>query len=384
MKRNKGIGRIYQPSYRDRKTGELRYSPTWWIALSHRGKRIQLSSNSDKRADAVKLLKQKLAELGAGRPVGPDVDKTTFADLCEILTDNYKANGRKSVPQLKSKFDHLREAFGMDLARDITSDRITKYVARRLDERAKNSTINRELAALKRAFRLAHRAGRVASLPHIDTLHENNARKGFFEREQFNAVLRYLSGDLRPVVHAAYLTGWRVQSELLSRRRQHVDLKDGWLRLEPGETKNGEGRNFPLTAELRTVLEEQIARTRELEVATGQIIPWLFHRDGKPIKDFRHAWKTACRAAGVRRPKHDFRRTAVRNLERMGISRSAAMKMVGHKTESIYRRYAIADEVALKEAAAKIDAAGQMSAESPGTFAKARLKQAPAASSGGN
>jgi integrase len=52
---------------------------------------------------------------------------------------------------------------------------------------------------------------------------------------------------------------------------------------------------------------------------------------------------------------HDFRRTAVRNLERAGVSRSDAMKMVGHKTEAIYRLYAIADERSMKESAGKLD-----------------------------
>ena len=52
---------------------------------------------------------------------------------------------------------------------------------------------------------------------------------------------------------------------------------------------------------------------------------------------------------------HDFRRTAVRNLERAGVPRSAAMKMVGHKTQAIYSRYAIADEGMLKDAAIKLE-----------------------------
>ncbi len=74
-----------------------------------------------------------------------------------------------------------------------------------------------------------------------------------------------------------------------------------------------------------------------------------------PIKSFRRAWLTACEAAGLSgRIPHDFRRTAVRNLERAGVPRSTAMKMVGHKTESIYRRYAIVDEAMLKEGAAKL------------------------------
>jgi hypothetical protein len=87
------------------------------------------------------------------------------------------------------------------------------------------------------------------------------------------------------------------------------------------------------------------------------VIPWVFHRDGRAIKFFRRAWLTACKAAKVpHRIPHDFRRTAVRNLERAGVPRSAAMKMVGHKTEAIYRRYAIADERMLREGAAKSEA----------------------------
>lgn len=112
-----------------------------------------------------------------------------------------------------------------------------------------------------------------------------------------------------------------------------------------------------MTPTLRAVLERQRARTRAVERATGQVIPWVFQRAGQPIRYFRRAWLTACKAAGgLHRIPHDFRRTAVRNLERAGVPRSAAMKMVGHKTESIYRRYAIADEGMLREGAAKPEA----------------------------
>jgi integrase len=129
------------------------------------------------------------------------------------------------------------------------------------------------------------------------------------------------------------------------------------LRLEPGEGKSGEGRNFPLTPSLREVLAEQLQKTAALEREIGQIIPWLFHKEGKPIGSFRKAWASACKRAGLAgKIPHDFRRTAVRNLERAGVPRSAAMAMVGHRTESIYRRYAIADETMLKEGAVKLAA----------------------------
>ena len=77
----------------------------------------------------------------------------------------------------------------------------------------------------------------------------------------------------------------------------------------------------------------------------------------RPCRPACGAWETACKLAGVPgRIPHDFRRTAVRNLERAGVPRSAAMAMVGPRTESIYRRYAIADEAMLNEGAIKLAA----------------------------
>ena len=76
-----------------------------------------------------------------------------------------------------------------------------------------------------------------------------------------------------------------------------------------------------------------------------------------PSKDYYGAWDEACRLAGLPdRIAHDLRRTAVRNLERAGVPRSASMKMTGHKTESVYRRYAIVDEAMLREGAEKLAA----------------------------
>src|SRR5262249_43628168 len=151
-----------------------------------------------------------------------------------------------------------------------------------------------------------------------------------------------------------YITGWRIPSEVLTLQWRQVDFAASTLRLDPGSTKNDEGRVFYFTPELRACLEAQRAVTDELQQKKGQVIPLVFHRNGRPIRDFRTAWENACRTAGVPgRIPHDFRRTAVRNLERAGVSRSVAMKMTGHKTEAVYRRYAIVSEGDLRDAAKK-------------------------------
>jgi integrase len=115
-----------------------------------------------------------------------------------------------------------------------------------------------------------------------------------------------------------------------------------------------------MTPALHDALTVQRRHTDDVQQRNGRIIPLVFHREGRPIKAFRRAWMSACRRAGIPdRIPHDFRRTAVRNLELAGVSRSVAMKMVGHKTESIYRRYAIVNETDLAEAAQKLAALEQ-------------------------
>jgi integrase len=100
---------------------------------------------------------------------------------------------------------------------------------------------------------------------------------------------------------------------------------------------------------------------KTLERQLGRIVPSLFPhlgtgaRAGQPRRDFRKAWATACRQAGVPgRYRHDFRRTAVRNMERRGVPRSVATKITGHKTESVYRRYAIVSDADLREATRRL------------------------------
>jgi integrase len=152
-----------------------------------------------------------------------------------------------------------------------------------------------------------------------------------------------------------------MQSEILPLERRHVDLEAGTLRLDPGMTKNRDGRIVYLTPELKSALAGQLERVKALERQLGRIVPCIFphrgkgQRAGQVRRDFRKAWATACKEASVPgRYRHDFRRTAVRNMERRGVPRSVATKITGHKTESVYRRYAIVSDADLREAARKL------------------------------
>ena len=343
-KRTAGTGGVYQRG------------AVWWIRYSYRGHKKRESSNSEHRSDAVKLLRRRLSEIGAGRLVGPDAERTTFEQLEAMVLTDYKLNGRRSEPRVRGALAHLKESFTFARVPDITPDRISAYVQHRQEAGIAPATIRYELSVLRRAFTLAVRAGKATHRPYIPSVAVDNARKGFFEPAEFEAVLRELPEALRPWARFLYYTGWRA-GEGRGLSWADVSFRSGVVRLEPGTTKNGEGREFPFSVlpPLAEVLRDQRERTTDLERATGQIIPSVFHRNGRPIRSYARAWRAACKRAGhPDRLVHDLRRTAVRNLERAGVSRSVAMKLTGHKTEAVYRRYAITSASDLAEGVSKL------------------------------
>lgn len=326
---------------------------SWYVGYYVDGRKVREAAGP-RKSDAAALLEKRMREVDDGRwhPPGQELG---FGDLIELVRADYRANNRKSLDRVEQCAAHLARAFGRAKASDITAARLAAYLNNRLDDGAQPSTVRNELNVLKRGMNLAVRAGLLASRPVFPQITPTNVRTGFFEPHELDALLRELPEPVRPVVRFMFLTGWR-RGEVLSRQWRHVDFLAGVVRLEPGETKNRKGRTFPFAAlpELEAVLNEQRAYTDAVERRTGQIVPWVFHREGRPVKSFRTAWRGACKRLRLDRIPHDFRRTAVRNLERAGVSRSVAKALVGHLTDSVYDRYAITNENDLRDGVTKL------------------------------
>ena len=163
------------------------------------------------------------------------------------------------------------------------------------------------------------------------------------------ALREALPEYLRGFITFAYRVGWRI-SEIANLRWAQVDREKGIVRLEPGETKNKEGRTVYLDDELKEVFKQQWERRLEL----GTALPYVFlnHNGTEKVKRFDKAWRTACKAIGLPNMLfHDFRRTAVRNMVRAGIPERVAMMVSGHKTRSVFERYNIVSDADLKLAA---------------------------------
>lgn len=191
---------------------------------------------------------------------------------------------------------------------------------------------------------------KVARVPHIAMLRENNARKGFFENDEFLALRDALPEYLQGVATFGYRSGWR-RAEIAGLTWAQVDREQGIATLNPGETKNDQARTMYLDDELKAVFEAQWQRRKEI----GKLLPFVFTNaaGNGQIKDFRGAWKRACKETKIgKKLFHDFRRTACRNMVRAGTPERVAMQISGHKTRSIFDRYNIVNDADLKTAAA--------------------------------
>jgi integrase len=261
---------------------------------------------------------------------------------------------------------------------DVTSELIARYVDSRQKEAAKNATINRELAALKRMFRLGQQAtpAKVLRLPNFPHLRENNVRTGFLEDSQFRKLVEGSELWFRALVECGRTYGWRV-SELLNMRVSQADLAQRTIRLEPGTTKNSDGREVVMTDAVYTLLSACVLG----KPANAHVFTRV---NGKPVRDFRVTWERACSRAGVGHTNcvrcsepmdagkactkckskrtsysglifHDLRRTAARNLRRAGISETVIMKIGGWRTRSVFERYAIVNRNDMADAILKLE-----------------------------
>jgi integrase len=245
---------------------------------------------------------------------------TAGADLLAY----YRAYGTRHPWEAAIRIRTLTRYFaGVKLA-DIDAAAILSYVAHRQRQGRAAGTINVELATLRRALRLAQEYGKLGTVPKIRMLRPAAPRSGFFERGEFEAVCQHLPIDLQVVARIAYTYGWRITSEVLPLTWAQVDQAEGTLRLEPGSTKNRDGRTVYLTSELRSLLAAQLDRAKALERELGQAVPYVFpvahgRYRGGPRRDIRKVWRRACREAGLPgKLKHDLRRTASAEHDQLG------------------------------------------------------------------
>lgn len=353
---SRGQGRVYRPTV----NGTV--VQVWWLDYSHRGQRHRESSGTTNKTEALKLLRARAAARDAGKLVG-NPDHVTLAQLRALTEQSYTIKNRRSLRRLTQAWAHLEEHFGR-AARvpDLSMTAIMAYEAKRRAEGAAQSTAHYEKAALRLGFRLALKAGLLATMPVIETPKiKSNIREASFTQGELAALLLELSPLLQPLVRFLFYTAWR-ESEGRLLTWDRVDWEAGVIRLGRAKSKSGEPREYPFAAvaDLKQVIDAQY-RARD-----GM---YVFHDHGKPIGygKLRSGWKSACLRSGLaakdaktkivtlHRRVHDLRRAGADWMRQHDISESDVMEMAGWETPEMFRRYRIKNRQALASAAAKLN-----------------------------
>lgn len=273
----------------------------------------------------------------------------TVRELVALLEEDYRLQGRRSLGNARSQLKHVTRVLGDLPVENLKVALLEEYKAKRQGEGAARATINNELALLRRSFSIAIDREILERCPRIKKFTVENAREGFLTAEEwrrFHAALEVLDPDVADLATFLYFLGWR-KREAQELTWAEVEV-NGVVRLPGRRAKTREGRRVALSgALLRTLRRRQDARCG----------PLVFHRGGKPIRDFRSIWRRA--AASVGKPGllvHDLRRSFARNALLAGVPREVIMAIAGWRTASIFRRYAIIDERAVAEAVSQISA----------------------------
>jgi integrase len=358
-KRPRGTGTIYKRSG----------STNLWVGyIGPNDEYVRESSGSSNKTEAQNFLRKRMEAVSGGNFLGPRVEKITVNELFDDLLTDYKTHEQFHLWPERTWNAHLKDYFGgvklpLDKGAAYSGMRASRvgtsvlaaYVEKRQGERASKSTINRELALLRRAFSLGfdaepQKVSRVPKFHRFIVSEKGNERRGFVEETEYRRLVGLAKEPwLRALLALAYTYGFR-KAELLEMKCSQVDLLNNTVCLYSGETKNDEGRIVYLTDECRLLVTE-LRKGKQPD-------DFLFLREnGEPVRDLRGTWAAVTEEAKL--PGllfHDFRRSAVRNMIRRGVPQKTAREISGHKTDSVFNRYNIVSEADLQDAARRIEA----------------------------
>lgn len=325
----------------------------WYLSYWVDGRQVQKSTRSAKLQDAKRLRDQILGRKSRGELYNFGVDRITCGELLDDFLIRAEVNSKPATVRIWRFVieANIRPFFGHRKAVAVTTELLREYRRKRLSQGRSETTVNRELSLLRIAFNLGRKSTppKVINVPYFPIVAEDNARQGFLTDEQYATLRDALPDDLKPLFVTAYFTGIRL-GELLAIRWEQVDFDQSFIVLNAAETKAGHARAVPI---LLGDMEKWLRWAFENQ---SEECPFVFQREGIAIKSFRRSWARACKTAGVPDLKfHDLRRTAVRNMRRAGVSQVVRMKISGHRTDSMERRYNIVDVDDIKTAKALME-----------------------------
>jgi len=358
---------------RERGTGgliKIKGCRFWYAQIYDKnGKQRRISTRTEVKQKALADLRNLLTDKDRGLQFVGDLKRIRYGDLRAALLQNYVERGNKSLQvtadgtetiwglkaldeffQYEAASEGKQEKPGLPVSR-MTTDAAREFAKQRAEEGAANGTVNGSLALLRRMLSVAHEDGKIQVKPKIHLLKAGAPRKGFLPRAQFENLLSHIPTNLKPLITFLYYCGVRL-GEATQIEWSQVNLGEALIRLEGEQTKSGSPRTVPLPDVLAKMLK-RLPREETVFDATN----------------LRKEWHKACVAAGLGTltkvegkpdPRydgliiHDLRRSAIKNLMKVGVNEKVAMSISGHKTRDVFDRYHIVDTEDVVEAMQRV------------------------------
>ena len=344
----------------------------WFARVTYtdrNGKRKNVQRKVENKSKGDELLKKLVSSIDSDRGASIETEKLTFKDLAEYYKKHYlkeaeyvngrKVSGLRSVRNVRGYVNVLLEHFGKQKLRGITYEDLVAFRNARLktsthqSEQRSISTVNREMAYLRRLLNIAERNEwinknpfkRGDSLIHVV---DERKRERIITREEEAKLLAQCTGrrkHLKPLIIAGLDTGCRL-GELLKLRFRDVDFVDNLITIQAFNTKTMRERQISMTLRLKVELETLFAKTPDLDALVFGI-----------SREVRHGFKSACTDARIEGVTfYTLRHTAATRLVSLHIPLAEVGKVLGHTTpNTTYRYYLNPNKETVKRAAAALD-----------------------------
>ncbi len=329
-------------------------SANWYLfGRDLTGKQVRKATGSANLHTAERMARELEVDLDRGLATADNIRTLRYEDIREDYV--LEKPKRAQEPQLK-----IIDAFFKGMKVPAIGHGVRKFIARRRAEGISDATIKRDLKPLRTMLNLAAENDRIPKAPKFPKLSDGATREGFIEVDVFNRLRDTMPARLRPLMTFCYYTGCRIGAA----------RKITWGMVNrpacdeifiPGRIlKNGKPQGLPLFGpleEVSTALKNLLKEKNE----NGSI---KLRANAEPVFDatnLRKEWNIAVAALGLGTYDkktgtrtgltiHDFRRSCARNLRKAGVDEATAMTITGHKTASMFKRYAITADDDTKDA----------------------------------
>ncbi len=326
--------------------------PVWWISFVYNGKRFRQSTETGNRKLAQQIEDKVRTEVVQGKWFErlPGEDKTFKEMMQKYLAEH--ASKKASAKDFAGYSKNLAAFFGDCILTDITPKVINQYKMKRREDGVKPATINRELAAMKKAFNLALKEWewvRENPVMKVAMEVENNKRDRWLRDDEEKRLLGACPGWLRELVIFALNTGMRL-SEILELNWRDVNLSRRTVTVV--KSKNGEKRTIPLN---ETALEMLRAKSVKRSIKTELVFPSQVYTM-MSRHNVSRAFRNVVKKAYVEDFRfHDLRHSFATRVVQAGKDLYKVQSLLGHKTAAMTQRYAHHYPESLRDAVAVLD-----------------------------